>query len=47
VSLLDTVTGEIGAHGSDENFGIGHDSILAGASSAGSDKCRLALQFIL
>jgi len=28
--LLDTVTGEIGAHGSDENFGVRHESILAG-----------------
>src|SRR5580658_2674872 len=34
-SFLDTVSGEVGTHGSDENFGIGHDSILAGASSAG------------
>jgi hypothetical protein len=50
-SLLDTVTGEVGTHGSDENFGIGHDSILAGASSAGPARwdCQggLALQFIL
>src|SRR5580658_5219429 len=37
-SLLDTVTGEIGAHRSDENFRIDHDSILAGASSAGCAK---------
>lgn len=42
-SLLHTVTGEIGAHGSDENFGIGHDSILAGASSLAA----LAVQFTL
>jgi hypothetical protein len=41
-SLLYTVTGEVGAHGSDENFGIGHDSILAGASGV-----RPGVQFIL
>ncbi len=32
-SLLHTVTGQIGAHGSDENFRIGHELILAGVSS--------------
>ena len=32
--LFDTVSGKVGAHGGDENFRVGHESILAGRSSS-------------
>lgn len=37
--FLDTIAGEVGAHGSDENFRVGHESILAGRGGGGRRLC--------